>query len=234
MNFKNIQQNLKNNIFTVDESTKALFDNFKSEIHRDLESLTVILSNMKQKMEVAPVMKWGQSNSEVHIFLKLSHRFDSPGCLELIKEPETSFESGKLKFKAECVQASYPMIFVLDFEVYEGVDKMKIEKMSIGNYRIILTKIKEDIWEDLFKNFDDRNKFTLKIWYELEDRYPAAMEEFYTKMDKYFKTKKEEKKKKANKVAMESCPAHLRVFITELKEALRVRYCVKKKAASNK
>ena len=219
-------------MYAIDDESKRIFDVFKTKVHRDLDSLTQLMNNFKQKMEVAPVMKWGQSETEVHIFLKLSHRFDSPGCLDLLKEPEMSFENNELHFKAECVQASYPLIFVLDFEVFGQVEKAKLEKMSIGNYRLILSKTDSLIWDDLFRVFDDRNRFTIKIWYELEDRYPYAMEAFYTKMEKYFKLKKEEKKKKAIKLAAESCTSHLKQFLGELREGIKVRYCFRKKKES--
>ena len=194
-----------------------------------MESLSVAISNSKPKMEVAPVMKWGQSENEVHIFLKLSHRFDSPGCLELTKEPEAGLEKGILRFRAECVQASYPLIFVLEFPVFKEVDRIKLEKMSIGNYRLIFFKTKSEIWEDLFANFDDRNKFTIKIWYELEDRYPQAMEQFYVKMEKYFKLKREEKKRRASRATLESCPGHLKHFAGSLRDSSKVKTCAVKK-----
>lgn len=180
-------------------------------------------------MEVAPVMKFGQSEDEVHVFLKLSHRFDSPGCLELTKEPEVSVDVDRLKFRAECVQAQYPMIFVLSFQLFREVSKVKLEKMSIGNYRLVLTKQVSGIWEDLFLHFDDRSKYTVKVWYELEDRYPEAMEKFYSAMERYFKSKKEEKKRKTARTAVESCVGEVRQFGLSLREHNKQRFCVKRK-----
>lgn len=163
------------------------------------------------------------------MFLKLSHRFDSPGCLELTKEPEVSLEGDRLKFRAECVQAQYPMIFVLSFQLYREVSKVKLERMSIGNYRLVLTKQISGIWEDLFLHFDDRSKYTVKVWYELEDRYPEAMEKFYAAMERYFKTKKDEKKKKASRAAVESCVGEVRNFALSLRERIKQKFCVKRK-----
>ena len=216
-------------MYTLNDSLKLEFETFKSTIHREMEALSITISNSKPKMEVAPVMKWGQSDNEVHIFLKLSHRFDSPGCLDLSKEPEVFLENNSLRFRAECVQASYPLIFVLDFQVFKEVEKIQLEKMSIGNYRLILFKKNIDIWEDLFANFEDRNKFVIKIWYELEDRYPDAMARFYAKMEKYFKLKKEEKKRRATRATLESCPGHLKHFAAIIRDSLKVQKCPVKK-----
>lgn len=227
--FKEIADNLKAGKYSLDEGLKKEFEAFRARLHQDLEYLGVTISNFKPKMEVAPVMKWGQSDGEVHIFLKMSHRFDAPGCLELTKEPEVSAQGNHLRFRAECVQAQYPMIFVLDFKLLKEVGGFKLEKMSIGNYRLVLTKKETEIWEDLFVDFDDRNRFTIKVWYELEDRYPEAMEQFYAKMEKYFKTKKELKKRKNVRPAAESCVGHTKQFALMLKDRLKQRYCIKKK-----
>lgn len=50
-----------------------------------ISKLDVLISESKPKQFVTPVFKWGQSNEEIFIEIKLSHRFDSPGCLESIK-----------------------------------------------------------------------------------------------------------------------------------------------------
>jgi len=229
LRFREIADNLKKGHFSIDESLKKEFESFRTRLHDDMEYLSVSIANFRPKMEVAPVMKWGQSEEEAHVFLKLSHRFDSPGCLELTKEPEVSVEGDHLRFRAECVQAQYPMIFVLDFRVLREVASFRLERMSIGNYRLVLVKKESEIWEDLFADFDDRGRFTVKVWYELEDRYPEAMEAFYAKMEKYFKAKKEEKRRKVVRPVVESCVGHLRQFALTLKEKLKPRYCIKKK-----
>lgn len=229
LKFREIADNLKQGRYSLDESLKKEFEAFRTRLHEDLEHLGVTISNFRPKMEVAPVMKWGQSELEVHIFLKMSHRFDSPGCLELTKEPEVSIDGNRLRFMAECVQAQYPMIFVLDFGLLREVTSFRLERMSIGNYRLVLVKAEGDIWEDLFADFEDRTRFTVKVWYELEDRYPEAMEQFYAKMERYFKAKKEEKKRRGNRPVVESCVGHLKQFSLTLKDRLRPRFCVKKK-----
>lgn len=227
--FRDIAENLRNGTFALDEGLKRDFETFRAGLHADVEHLAVTISNFRPKMEVAPVMKWGQSDDEVHVFLKLSHRFDSPGCLELTKEPEVSVEGDRLRFRAECVQAQYPMIFVLDFALLREVAGFRLERMSIGNYRLVLAKRAEEIWEDLFLHFDDRARFTVKVWYELEDRYPGPMERFYAKMEAYFKLKKDEKKRRVARAAAESCVGPWRHFALVLRESLRPKFCVKKK-----
>ena len=47
-----------------------------------------LISLNKKKQKVSPVFKWGQSNEEIFMEIKLSHRFDSPGCIEKIETSE--------------------------------------------------------------------------------------------------------------------------------------------------
>ena len=49
-----------------------------------------LIAKSRRRQSVMPVFKWGQSNQEVFIEVKLSHRFDAPGCLESISSDEAS------------------------------------------------------------------------------------------------------------------------------------------------
>ena len=203
--FAKIIRNINDKVYAVDDEIKQEFEKFRNGVLGSLDNVSITISNAKKKQEVFPVMKWGQSASEVFIHLKLSHRFDAPGCLELIKDPEAHVEGRRLILRAECVQATSPMLFVLDFDLLKHAQSIRLTKRSVGTYEVVLKKKEEGIWEDLFYDFDERSKYTLKVWYELEDVYSEAMEQFYEKMDKYFKQKKEAKKRQI-KQAADICP----------------------------
>jgi hypothetical protein len=47
-----------------------------------------LIALSKKKQSVLPVFKWGQSKQEIFMEVKLSHRFDAPGCLESIDSKE--------------------------------------------------------------------------------------------------------------------------------------------------
>lgn len=210
--FDKIRRNINEKIYAVDDDIKQEFEKFRAGLTRGLDGVSISISNAKKKQEIAPVMKWGQNASEVFIFLKLSHRFDAPGCLELIKDPEVKVQDKRLTLRAECVQATLPMVFVLDFDMMRSVESVKVTRMSVGTYELTIKKKEKDIWEDLLFDFDERSKYSLKVWYELEDVYPEDMEEFYDKMDKYFKQKKEAKKRQL-KASQEVCPFEPNKFI---------------------
>lgn len=207
-----IRRNIDGKVYTVDDEIKQEFEKFRGSLTKGLDSVSISISNAKKKQEIAPVMKWGQNANEVFIFLKLSHRFDAPGCLELIKDPDVKVQERRLSLRAECVQATLPMVFVLDFDMMRPVESVKVTRMSVGTYELTMKKKEKGIWEDLLLDFDERSKYNLKVWYELEDVYPDDMEEFYDKMDKYFKQKKEAKKRQL-KTSQEICPFEPNKFI---------------------
>ncbi len=212
LNFDKIRRNIDSKVYIVDDDIKQEFEKFRAALVRNLDSVTISISNAKKKQEIAPVMKWGQNSEEVFIFFKLSHRFDAPGCLELIKDPEVKVTDKRLTLRAECVQATMPMVFVLDFDMMRAGESIKVTRMSVGTYQLTIRKKEKGIWEDLLFDFDERSKYNLKVWYELEDVYPEDMEEFYDKMDKYFKQKKEAKKRQL-KASSEVCPFEPNKFI---------------------
>lgn len=76
------------------------------------------------------------------------------------------------------------------------MEKFEVEKEGVGTLRVVLFKIKEGIWEDLFWNFEDRFVFKAKIWYQLEEVFKDDMEKFYEVHDAYVDMKKMIRKKK--------------------------------------
>ena len=173
----------------------------KNDIIRELENLKNLISQKKKKQAIIPVFKWGQNKKKTFLFIKLSHRFDAPGCLEFSDEkPFLKIHSNKFIFEVNCVQATQPLVFKLDFDLFDLVkEEFEIEKRGVGTLKITLEKNKEGIWKDLFQNFEDRYLFKAKIWYELEEVFKKDMEEFYRLNDEYVDLKKKEKKKKNKK-----------------------------------
>lgn len=53
-----------------------------------LKRIDVLIAKSKKPQVVLPVFKWGQSKTEVFIEIKLSHRFDAPGCLDSISNDD--------------------------------------------------------------------------------------------------------------------------------------------------
>lgn len=92
------------------------------------------------------------------------------------------------------------MDFKVDFELFHDVDNIETTETSVGTYKLTIHKKKEEIWEDIFKNYDDRKMYTMKIWYDIEDKFPEDMQLFYDKMEDYFNKKKEEEIKEKKRI----------------------------------
>ena len=90
--------------------------------------------------------------------------------------------------------------FKVDFELFHDVDNIETTETSVGTYKLTIHKKKEEIWEDIFKNYDDRKMYTMKIWYDIEDKFPEDMQLFYDKMEDYFNKKKEEEIKEKKRI----------------------------------
>lgn len=127
--------------------------------------------------------------------LKLSHRFDAPGCLEVTHISHNVTDS-KLNFRAECVQATSPLVFLLAFDLFANATEVTLTKESVGTYILRVTKSQPEIWPDIFADYSIRNNFKTRIWFELEDKYPDDMGQFLSKMEKYVEQKKADAKKR--------------------------------------
>ena len=87
-------------------------------------------------------------------------------------------------FNKECIQASQPLNFNLEFSLFSEILSASIEPNSAGKLTLVLKKKVSILWKDLFKDSQDRKKFTFKVWVELADSYPE-MEMFYDLYEEY-------------------------------------------------
>lgn len=82
----------------ADSHVKSQFQTKKLEILSLLERITNTLSSKREKQIVVPVFQWGQSKDSIVLQVKLSHRFGSPGCLDVTSDPVFNVDSNKLLF----------------------------------------------------------------------------------------------------------------------------------------
>lgn len=66
------------------DSLENFWRQCKENGERYIKELDGLMAKSRKKQTVVPVFRWGQSLKEIFIEVKLSHRFDSPGCLEKI------------------------------------------------------------------------------------------------------------------------------------------------------
>ena len=200
--FAELVSAIDSNSIEVSDEDKKLFERTKADISRQMNTISVLLSSRKKQQAIAPIFKWGQSLGDVFLHLKLSHRFDAPGCLEVSSISAESSE-GRLKFRSECVMASSPLSFSLDFALFKAAKNVELQKESVGTYTLIISKETPEIWPDIFADFAERNGYKSRIWFELEDKYPKDMEEFLSAHEKYIDEKNKEAKNAAKNEKIE-------------------------------
>ena len=76
---------------------------------------------------------WGQSEDSILLHVKFSHRFDTPGCLD-ISEEIFNVTGNKLYYQANCMQTHQPINFIIDVNLWaDALEEGKvIKKGSVG------------------------------------------------------------------------------------------------------
>jgi len=172
------------------ENVRATVSYVKKEVDRTLS----LASNFKKKQKIGPVFRWGQNFTHVLIHVKFAHRFDSPGCLHTWGKNLT-LTSDRLFFNCLGIQAETPLEFELDFPLFRPIiPEDSIEKSeSVGTMVIHLRKKTKGIWKKLVADKFDASDLKLKIWWELADIYPRAMQKYNQLIDKEDDSKDKEK-----------------------------------------
>lgn len=189
---------------------REALNNSVNKIQRNLKEIQkeFIYLNAKQKI-ISPAFQWAQSMENIFIEIKYSSRFDSPGCQE-IERIETNLEK-HFEFKGECKMDEEILLFKLNLELMEEIDKEKSkgEIEGMGKYKITLKKKERKFWERLLLNKETKIE-NMKEWFEVNEKYEYETKE-YKKKNKEEDTneddfqralnelKEERKRKKKNK-----------------------------------
>lgn len=168
---------LKQNV-DISESMKSTILELKGR----LEGLLKIISQVKKALVAMPVFMWGQSEESIFVHVKFSHRFDTPGCLDITEEIY-EIKDNKLFYQANCMQTHQPINFILDINLFEeAVDEGKvIRKGSVGTRVLEFKKKSKTIWKNLHDDTEKFSRLQMRVWWELKDVYPQAMKQ-YSKM----------------------------------------------------
>ena len=130
---------------------------------------------------ITPVFKWGQSEDNILIWVKMSHKIDVPGCLD-IKDSSLTFEKNLMKFVVNCMQANQPLEFRLELLLNDDLHHKKAtwKKDSVGTGIITIPKNTDGmiIRDLLHKNFKKPPNMKVQVWWELKNAHKKAMEEY--------------------------------------------------------
>jgi len=81
----------------------------------NLEELIVL-----GESQTEPVLKWGQNMTHIFITFKLSHRWDSPPCLNS-KSEGSEISSRSLFYINVCLVSHQKVTFKLDLDLYKTI-----------------------------------------------------------------------------------------------------------------
>lgn len=131
------------------------------------------------------MFRWGQNFTHILIHVKFSHRFDSPGCNHLWGKNLTLADE-RITLNVLGIQGETPLEFELDLPLYKTIEaKASIEKAdSVGTMVLHLQKSQKGIWKKLIAENAKIPDLKMKIWWELADVYPRAMQKYNQMIDK--------------------------------------------------
>lgn len=154
-------------------------------VNKELDRTLTLASNFKKKQRISPVFRWAQNFTHVLLHVKFAHRFDSPATLHLWGKNMTLTED-HFHFNCLGIQTETPLEFDLDFPLFRPVvPEQSVEKTeSVGTMVIHLKKKAKGIWKKLVADRFDASNLKLKIWWEIADIYPRAMQKYNQLLDK--------------------------------------------------
>jgi hypothetical protein len=117
-------------------------------------------------------MQWAQSLDDIYLRIKLSHRQDSPGCIDPI-DPKVSLNVTHFTFEAHCIQDDLLIKYFSHFELFAGSNITKpweLTRESIGRYQVIIPKGQTGMYWDKIQEWDAPLPPNLKVWFEMKEK----------------------------------------------------------------
>ena len=132
-----------------------------------------------------PVFRWAQNFTHVLIHIKFAHRFDAPACLYTWGKNLTVTEKN-FYFDILGIQTETPLDYELQFPLFKDIiPSATVEKTeSVGTMVIHLKKKTVGIWKKLVDSKFDQSLLKVKIWWEMADVYPKAMQKYNRLIEK--------------------------------------------------
>lgn len=110
-------------------------DLLKSEIKR-LQTIQSYIVQSKSTCE--PVLKWAQNLTHIFVAIKLSHRWDSPPCLNTVEEKYELLNS-TLSFKNVCLVSRTEIKFFIESKLNKkSKGALEIKKDGVGEYSLTI------------------------------------------------------------------------------------------------
>ena len=119
------------------------------------------------------------------IHVKFSHRLDSPGCSHTWGKNLTLTDTSVF-LNILGIQGETPLEFELGFPLYKPIEASESGEKpdSVGTLVLHLKKKQKGIWKKLVEDRYNPASLQMKVWWELADVYPRAMQKYNQLIDK--------------------------------------------------
>eukprot|EP01066_Platyproteum_vivax_P007805 Platyproteum_vivax@DN3140_c0_g1_i1.p1 len=164
------------------------------------ELIRLLNAKHSETVTISPAFQWAQSPSQVFLNIRFTARWNSPGALSVSNETVTITEDS-FSFSG----SNQRKIYVLEF-VFFGKVEPKECAWSVGSVDHIKT------WRQLTKTVRISN---MSIWWEMNEKHSAAMEELQRK--EYEEIKEKNEKYENRKRLSETPPQKNKAFHLKLK-----------------
>ena len=152
---------------------------------RELEKKKKLALNFNKRQKIIPVAKWGQNFTHVLVYVKFAHRFGSPGSNDNWGT-QVKFEDHRLHVNTLGLHGDMPVEFELDIPLFARIEpeQSHYSSESAGSIVVKMRKGEDNkIWRDLVDKEYNKDKLTLKIWWELADVYEEPMKKYNRMID---------------------------------------------------
>jgi len=157
---------------------------------------------------VQPAFRWAQNKDYIMIEIKYSHRFDSPGCLE-VEELLVDISYDKiLIFSGFCTISDTTIKFELSIKLFGEINRLQSswQENSIGKFLFNLKKKSSNIWPGLIRD-EELPPPNMQTWIEMQEIFDQkekdidlnSEEDIDDENDDYFEQTIDQKKKKKKK-----------------------------------
>jgi hypothetical protein len=143
---------------------------------------------------VNPVIKWAQNNTHILLNIKLSHRHDAPGCLDVTNE-SLVFKDNQVNYTASGISAGVPLYFemflVLDKPIISSLSSW--QKESVGTFSVTLKKKKNGLWKKVVESKEQIGQHQIQIWWEMRSQFKKSFDKHIDMLDDEEETETESK-----------------------------------------
>lgn len=133
---------------------------------------------------VNPVVKWAQNTTHIFVSVKLSHRHDAPGCLD-VRNESMKMDNGTVNYTASGVSAGVPLNFEMFLTLNRTIDNEDSiwQKESVGTFSMTLKKHRKTMWKHLVDSKEQISRHQIQLWWEMGEKNQKAFDRYLDRLE---------------------------------------------------